>query len=199
AVTFGRMTTDPTHPSPGVSISPRAGLAALLGTIATFVGLDLAIDVVRGTDLAHVSFHLAGLAVVVPAAVWVWRSGAREIAELRRDLTRTQEEAERWRAEAREALEGLSLAIDRQFDRWELSPAEREVCLLLLKGLSLKELAQLRDTSERTAREQARSIYRKSGLSGRAELAAFFLEDLLAPRTLCRNTDIRHSPYPPQE
>src|SRR5690606_9456217 len=117
------MTTDRTHAFPDVS--PRAGLAALLGAVAAFVGLDLAIDLARGTDLGHVSFHLAGLAVVVPAAAWVWRSGARELAELRRDLTRTRQEVERWRAEAREALEGLSLAIDRQFDRWELSPAAR--------------------------------------------------------------------------
>ena len=125
---------------------------------------------------------MIGLAITVPAAVWVWRSGARELEELRRDLTKTREEAIRWRAEARDAVEGLSIAIDRQFDRWELTPAEREVCLLLLKGLSLREIAAIRVTGERTAREQARAIYRKSALAGRAELAAFFLEDLLSPR-----------------
>ena len=70
-------------------------------------------------------------------------------------------------------------AIDRQFDRWELTPAEREVGLLLLKGLSLREIAEVRGTSERTTREQARNVYRKGGLAGRAELSAFFLEDLL--------------------
>ena len=77
---------------------------------------------------------------------------------------------------------GAPNEIDPQVDRWELTPAEREVCLLLLKGLSLREIADIRDTGERTAREQARAIYRKSALAGRAELAAFFLEDLLAPR-----------------
>ena len=51
----------------------------------------------------------------------------------------------------------------------------------MLKGLSLKEIAALRSTSERTVREQARAVYRKSGLSGRSALAAFFLEDLLLP------------------
>jgi len=35
---------------------------------------------------------------------------------------------------------------------------------------------------ERTARQHAIAVYRKAGLSGRAELAAFFLEDLLLPR-----------------
>ena len=52
----------------------------------------------------------------------------------------------------------------------------------MLKGLSHKEIARLRLTSETTVRQQAAAIYRKSGLASRAELAAFFLEDLLAPR-----------------
>ena len=70
-----------------------------------------------------------------------------------------------------------------QFERWQLTAAEREVALLLLKGLSHKEIAVLRDTSERTIRQQAQSIYGKSNLSGRAALSAFFLEDMLLPRT----------------
>jgi hypothetical protein len=37
---------------------------------------------------------------------------------------------------------------------------------------------------ETTARQQAGAIYRKAGLSGRHELAAFFLEDLLGPRSV---------------
>jgi len=52
---------------------------------------------------------------------------------------------------------------------------------MLLKGLSHKEIAAMRQTSERTIREQARAVYRKSGLAGRSSLAAFFLEDLLPP------------------
>jgi len=55
------------------------------------------------------------------------------------------------------------------------------VTLLLLKGLSHKEVATARAVSERTVREQSRSIYNKSGLTGRAALSAFFLEDLFAP------------------
>ena len=55
------------------------------------------------------------------------------------------------------------------------------MALLLLKGLSNKEIAAVRAASERTVREQARSIYSKAGLTGRAALSAFFLEDLLAP------------------
>lgn len=75
----------------------------------------------------------------------------------------------------------LGSAIQQQFVRWQLTVAESAVALLLLKGLSLKEIAAVRATSERTVREQARCVYRKAGISGRPALAAFFLEDLLLP------------------
>ena len=75
------------------------------------------------------------------------------------------------------------MAIERQFERWNLTTAEADIGLLLLKGLSHKEIADLRKTSERTVREQSRALYRKSSLSGRSSLSAFFLEDLLLPRT----------------
>ena len=98
-----------------------------------------------------------------------------------RDLELARAQGQRWRAEARTYLNGLGEAIESQFSRWNLTEAEREVALLLLKGLSQKEVAQVRAVSERTVREQARSIYAKAGLTGRAALSAFFLEDLLAP------------------
>jgi DNA-binding CsgD family transcriptional regulator len=88
----------------------------------------------------------------------------------------------RFRGESQQHARGLGEAIDRQFQRWGLSPAEREVALLLVKGLSHKEAAEVRATSERTVRQQALAVYRKAGLAGRAELAAFFLEDLLQPQ-----------------
>jgi len=98
-----------------------------------------------------------------------------------RDLDLARIQGGQWRDETRALLKGLGEAIDRQFLTWKLTEAERAVGLLILKGLSLKEIAALRVTSERTIRAQARSIYAKAGLSGRAALSAFFLEDLLAP------------------
>ncbi len=83
-------------------------------------------------------------------------------------------------------IDGLAGAIDEQLERWHLSAAEKDIALLLLKGLEHKEIAELRGVSETTVRQQARSLYRKAGLAGRHELAAFFLEDLLGPRTVTR-------------
>jgi len=104
-----------------------------------------------------------------------------ETLTLVRDLEVARAQGQRWRSDARSYLNGLGEAIEAQFSRWNLTEAEREVALLLLKGLSLKEIAAVRSTTERTIRAQAHALYAKAGLSGRASLSAFFLEDLLAP------------------
>jgi len=46
-----------------------------------------------------------------------------------------------------------------------------------------RRLPPLQNKSERTVRQHSVAVYRKSGLSGRAQLSAFFLEDLLLPAT----------------
>jgi DNA-binding NarL/FixJ family response regulator len=67
-------------------------------------------------------------------------------------------------AYAEKALEGLGRAIDRQFDAWGLTPAEREVALLILKGHGHKQIAGLTGRSERTVRQRAVAVYDKAGL-----------------------------------
>ena len=99
------------------------------------------------------------------------------------NLAVAHEEAQRWRDESRDLIAGLGIEIQKQFMRWALSNAEAEVGLLLLKGFSHQEIANIRNSSERTVREQARALYRKAGISGRSSLSAFFLEDLLLPNT----------------
>jgi DNA-binding NarL/FixJ family response regulator len=73
----------------------------------------------------------------------------------------------------------LARVVKQQFESWQLTQTEQEVAMLLLKGLSFKEIAALRNTLEKTVRQQASSIYRKSGVSGRHELSAWFIEDYL--------------------
>jgi DNA-binding CsgD family transcriptional regulator len=103
------------------------------------------------------------------------------VEEARASQQQSAADAMKWRQEASILLKGLSGAIDKQLEIWDLTLAEKEVALLLLKGLSLKEVAEIRGVSEKTARAQSFSIYSKSGLNGRAQLSAFFLEDLMLP------------------
>jgi DNA-binding CsgD family transcriptional regulator len=77
-------------------------------------------------------------------------------------------------------LTGELLAVMRdQFRQWGLSPSESEVALLLIKGLSMREISEARQVKEKTVRQQATSIYSKSGYAGRHELVAHFIEDLM--------------------
>lgn len=158
--------------------------AVLFAAIACLIGVDIVADYRAGTDVGHLLTEGMVMAMALTGAFALWRQlrrARRQAEQLTVDLAAARAEAARFREEAREALRGLGEAIDHQFVRWALTPAERDVGLLLLKGLSHKEVAAARSTSEATIRQQALAIYRKSGLRGRSELSAFFLEDLLLP------------------
>ena len=166
-------------------------LLGVLGGSAALMVLDGLTDLREGGSLGHVAVEglvallcAAGVVLILrqlAAAQRHTRQARADAAALGERLAASRAEAARWRAEAEDLMRGLGAAIDAQFARWQLSPAEAEIALLMLKGLSHKEIAALRSVSEATVRQQARSIYRKAGVSGRNELTAFFLEDLMLP------------------
>lgn len=164
---------------------PQVGFGVILVGIAALLVADLVTDQAQhATGILHLVVEALAAMAALGAAAWVLltlRTKKEEVRRLSADLEATAAEARRWKQEAGELVKGLSQAIDHQFDRWGLTPAEREVALLLLKGLSTREIGDLRNTREATVRQQAQGIYRKAGLLGRAELSAFFLEDLLNP------------------
>ncbi len=90
----------------------------------------------------------------------------------------------RYREAVRTASGEFLKTIAQKFDEWGLSESEREIALLLIKGLSISEIAQLRNTRPGTIKSQSNAIYRKAGLRGRSELVAYFVEDLLAGEKL---------------
>jgi putative tricarboxylic transport membrane protein len=156
-----------------------AGVEAWAGALAPPPPLSAALR--RHRTALTVVLLLALAAFLAILLVRRQRAAVHERDILSHDLESAREDAKRLSEESRLLLDGLGKEIDRQFDAWGLTPAEREVGLLLLKGLRHKEIAQIRNTSERTVRQQALSIYRRAGLEGRTDLAAYFLEDLLAP------------------
>ncbi|MBM3615485.1 MAG: helix-turn-helix transcriptional regulator [Alphaproteobacteria bacterium] len=85
------------------------------------------------------------------------------------------------RAEAR--LDQASAAfvdlLNARFDQWGLTAAERDVALFAIKGLSVQEMARLRETSEGTIKAQTAAIYRKANVTGRPQLLSLFIEDLM--------------------
>jgi len=167
----------------------RFGWILPLAAVVLGVGLLMTLEVIEEPDMTagEILFELVEPTLIVMTAVGVVyllgrvRRQHQEQMTLIRDLEVARSEGAQWRGDMRELLKGLGAAIDAQFDRWGLTAAEREVAMLLLKGLSHKEIAVVRGGSEMTARQQARAVYAKANLSGRAALSAFFLEDLLLP------------------
>ncbi len=159
-------------------------LRMVLPTVVVLVLLvgvtNLVLD--RATDAsAHAVFELTTYlgALGVSCALWLgwWRAHERGEA-LRRALRERRDERDRWRASAQRMQDGLPQRMEVAFSSWDLTPAERDVAVLLLKGHSHKAVARLTERSERTVRQHAVSVYQKSRMGGRAELAAHFLDEL---------------------
>ncbi len=159
----------------------RLPVLALLCTVAVIGAVDLYLDRPARWLSPHVLVELA-LVLVSGGTAWVlwrgWRRAATTLAVTRRTLAERESELRAWRARAESAMSGFNRAVDEQCAAWGLTPAEREVAILLLKGFGHKQIAARTDRSERTVRQHAVAVYEKSGLGGRAELAAFFLDAL---------------------
>jgi DNA-binding CsgD family transcriptional regulator len=165
--------------------SLRWVLAIALASIIIGGSMDLMMDQPLTWLSFHVVFELLMIAgaLTMATTLWLgWRNSQLDVVRLRRSLREQQTERDMWLSSARHALDGLARAIDAQFDRWQLTPAEREIALLLLKGHSHKAIARATSRSDATVRQHATVIYHKAGLSGRAELAAHFLDDLALPQ-----------------
>lgn len=165
----------------------RIVIITILSVVALVVVFDIMTDSKEGVTVWHVLVEGgAGLAALFGIFYFMKDSFnlKHKLSDSLNENIQLKKEAHEWKIEAHKYIEGLSKSIDLQLSKWNLSAAEKEVALLLLKGLSLKEIADIRNTTEKTARVQSISVYSKSGLSGRSELAAFFLEDLLQPQSL---------------
>jgi DNA-binding CsgD family transcriptional regulator len=100
------------------------------------------------------------------------------IALRRNDRARTDAEARLQRV----AQDFQGMMQDR-FATWGLTPAERDVALFAIKGMSTAEIAALRATSEGTVKAQTAAIYRKAAVTGRPQLLSLFIEDLMRDDT----------------
>lgn len=70
--------------------------------------------------------------------------------------------------------------METRFKDWSLTSAEREIAILAIKGFSIAEMAELRDTKQGTVKAQCASVYKKADVAGRLQLLSVFLDDLIA-------------------
>lgn len=148
-----------------------------------FFLVDIYFDLKEGIPVIHI-WH-EGVLFLIALFYFLWQikiilEKNRHISNLNNELLETKRSYQEWKEKTQSNAREIRLLIDQQFSVWQLSGSEKDVALLLIKGLSMKEIAEIRNTQEKTVRQQSTMIYRKSGLSGRQELAAFFLEDILS-------------------
>ncbi|MEQ9308092.1 MAG: hypothetical protein RLN90_01475 [Balneolaceae bacterium] len=162
----------------------RLAMLLILVSITVLTSIDIFTDYFDGVAWWHIViesiialFALSGVYYLLIGRIKLKHSLETE----QQSNLEFEQEAQKWKKVSKSYIDGLSKEIDKQLTVWELTKAEKDVAFLLLKGLSLKEIASVRYTSVKTTRTQTNAIYSKSGLSGRSELSAFFLEDLLLP------------------
>jgi hypothetical protein len=121
-----RLTSDRRH---------LAGVLAGFIAMAVLAALDLLTDLGEGTTALHlaaegavVTLGLLGAGLVTRRLFHLAQSEREALAEvrgLRAELAAKAAEAARWREQASDLLRGLGSAMDDQFDRWGLTPAEK--------------------------------------------------------------------------
>ena len=159
-------------------------LAVLVLAVVVIGNLgDVFYDYREGASIAHVLMELSiaiiSFALIAALTVGIWRQ-SRSNTRLKAELASVSEANDQILPPAlATARHELALVLKEQFEIWSLTQTEREVAMLLLKGLSFKEIASVRSTMEKTVRQQASAIYKKSNVSGRHAFSAWFIEDLL--------------------
>lgn len=163
--TTGRMTSD----------ARRAWVLAAVILVQAITGLFFLADVTADfhadgkLDGAHMWLEFVAALALVAGVVFL-------MLELRRLMSRVSQLESGLRAARGEMAE----VIDAFFCDWKLTPSERDVALLVLKGLDNDSIAKLRGTAPGTVRAQCASVYAKAGVDGRSQLFSVFLEELLS-------------------
>ena len=94
-------------------------------------------------------------------------------------LRSARERSRRAEHALRQARSAFRDILEERFSQWNLTPAEQDVALFSIKGFSIQDIADLRKVSEGTIKAQTNAIYRKAGVSGRAQLLSVFIDELV--------------------
>ncbi len=161
------------------------GIVLIIQILCAFVFVGEILVTLSGIPYSPIDWRMRE-AIEIAAAVGLILGIVLGAVALRHSRRRTA------RAEAalRAASEAFLDLIDERFQEWKLTPAERDVALFAVKGLTIAEIAHLRQTSEGTVKAQTNAIYRKAGVSSRSQLLSLFLDDLMGDDVFTRRASV---------
>jgi DNA-binding CsgD family transcriptional regulator len=163
------------HELPTGKAALLAGLLVLQIVCVGFFVLDITGDFTRWDVLGEGALH-RGLELLATMAL------ATGVALTWLEIRRLRQRQDRVEQQLRVASGAFLELIEEHFELWGLTPSERDVALLTIKGLPIAEIAALRATKDGTVKAQCNAIYSKAGVSGRHQLLSLFIEELLAER-----------------
>lgn len=159
---------------------PWRSLLALLSLVLVGSIVDLSIDY---RESGGASWHILARAIaalfLLAGMLLLARQLSYRMQMARRSILALQEEKSQFAREHAVLVESMRVAIQDQFRRWQLTPAETQLAEDLIRGYSIEQIAALRGKRSSTVRNQSVRLYARTGMTGRHELAAFFLEDIL--------------------
>lgn len=151
-----------------------SGVQLLCGVVlAVDVGVELHDELLGETRIStgmilHLLFETVATVALFVGFALTWR----QILHLRRA-------AEGEAAKLHNLRGDFDTLLHQRFADWGLSRAETDIALLSLRGMKIAEIARMRDTREGTIRAQLSTIFRKSGMTSRTELLAYFMDEFL--------------------
>ena len=163
-------------------LSKESFMLGLFVVIVIASGFDVYYDISHGAPFQHTLKEAGIMLLAFAGAIWLLfslRAQRAQIDELHQALEQAKDSNNCPDQYVIEARQQFCEMVRHQFETWQLTNSEKEVGWLLLKGLSLKEIAIVRNTLEKTVRQQASAIYRKADLAGRHAFSAWFIEELL--------------------
>jgi DNA-binding CsgD family transcriptional regulator len=150
-------------------------MSAALASCGLVFGVDVVIETLialrKDAGLAEFSHIMLELLATALLAVSTWLT-IRQLQVLRREVAAGKRQLTLLRTE-------FDKVIANRFQAWRLSHSEQDVALLTIKGLSIHDIADTRQTREGTIKAQLSMIFRKAGVSSRTELLALFMDELL--------------------
>jgi len=177
ATTGGMTVATMTRSAPALHMSRRMLVFSVVLLVqvlcAVFFVSDIMITLL-GVPIAPISWRVHELIEI--AAAFGLLLGVGVGAYMLRAATRRSDHVE---SQLRAASGAFMELLEEKFETWGLTPAERDVALFAIKGLSTQDIAALRETSEGTVKAQTNAIYRKAGVTGRPQLLSLFIEDLM--------------------
>lgn len=149
--------------------------------------MDLVFDAnIIKADWHHALHHILEIVYILFAlgsTSYLWITYKNSLSLLKKSETAAKnllQDRDHWRGKHENLINGMQSAIVTQLKKWQLSDSEIAVALFLMRGYSHKQISGLLEKSEKTVRNQSLAIYKKTGMNGRSELTAFFIEDIFA-------------------